>query len=478
MSAAATPLYEHTPHVPGDARHVSRRDYKNVIEPLSVQPPPALLIVGAEQTVALQLQSYKDTALCPSRRARCTTLQFILQARSQTLARRLETHPKAGIPVILEGPELLRRLALSAHEPAENAHHFNTAFLHSVHMRGLMVSGVDKRAGPCAVQLLAKDCRFNTERGKIEKARKTAPWTAYLRNGLHTVVRTLGAGDPTKKKNTAVNNHYSCAVLGFPGIHEKYGPQQCPLYTANVDVTARALHHLDAGALGLANFIVYKDGAMFWRCPEKLHPTGVRVCRDSLAWFMCHVYKELHRPEAYVKKLDTAQPCRTRRHEIHRLSLSKDVAFVPRSHLQQFDTVAVKGEAKAQTIDEENVSLVPTTPVEFDAACAMYKHDVFDYWRGVVDFTRGLRVVFEPLDPQAWVKHLGTDEFVTLSVTLDVVYVPLLGWLDTVPVVVSVQGAGDEDTDEEEAKVDEEEEEDSEDDDDATVEVGAIQSAP
>jgi hypothetical protein len=437
-------MSKHPRHWPSDAQARVRNVYLPIVNALTKTAPPLVLADpdhdNKQEPLVLTLHDYDTTEIGAANRVRCITLNFTLKGNARQFVKRLAK----GKPLVVahEGHDLLALLTKAAHETPENSERFQQGFLLGVFLREARAAGIEPKAGPCGVQLLARDCVFNQGIGKIECAppQRQLPWTTYLGEHTHCAVRDLDA-----KSEDGTHQKVTCAVQLVPNSHREYGPGQHPVYVTHAGVTSRLMQHLDAGSMGLYNFIEYPDGSPHIRAPiEMINPDTrerIRQCPDSLVWFACQVLSEAYARKDLLRKLAEPSKGHTRRTELNRYLIASKhrSTFLPRSHLPRFDaTKSVRNPTK----DEENVDLIPVIPTDVNKAYKKYFDEVICRTRGIIDFTKGLRVMFKPLDPQAWITHLKKDEHVQLSVTLDIVYVYLPHWLDTdvgtkQPVVVS-----------------------------------------
>lgn len=484
-------MSKHPRYWRSDAQSRIDNIYNPWTKSLSKTAPPLSLPDSADidhDPLLISLHSYADTEMSAVNRTRCATINFTLKGSGKQFLRRLQKGK--ALMVVHEGHDMLALLAKAAHETPEHMERFQQGFLLGVFLREARVAGVEQKAGPCTVQLLARDCVFNEGIGKIECAppQRQLPWTNYLAEHTHCSVRDLDA-----KEEHESTQKITCAVQMMPNAHREFAPGQHPVYATHAGVNNRLIQHLDAGSMGLYNFIEYPDGSPHIRAPlEMVNPkTDERKhqCPDSLVWFACQVLADAYPRKDLVRKLSQPSKGHTRRTELDRymLSLREGTVFLPRSHLPRFD--ATKN-VKLPTKDEENVDLLPVIPTDVNKAYKLYYKEVVCRTRGIVDFTKGLRVVFRPLDTQAWLTNLKKDEHVSLSVTFDIVYVYLPHWLDTdaaTKVATKAQDKADEEEDnkeEEEAStaVNEDDDDDalvmiSDDDDDDTIDA-AIASTP
>lgn len=376
--------------------------------------------------VSYDLQPYARNELQPATRMRCVTLNFVLRGSNEELLKVLDK--RRPLVVEFRGAALMQAMAVSAHEPESHAGRFALGFLVAINLRDSHISGVAPGVGDVGLQVLAKEAVFNEARGKIEASDRPRQWTAHLPQTQHSVMRDLGdkGGVPTPA---------AYAVKISPAVQQHFGPGQHQIYRSHAAINSRVMQHLDAGAFGLDNYIITRDrtGGLFVRCPVPVdHTPPLYVCPDSLSWYVCHATGPRYQAKDFLRKLDHPLKVHTRRHEIDRYeqALAAGAEFVPRSHLPALNA---REDARSQeTLDEENVDILPVTGADVTLAYNLFRHEVLRLNRGIVDFTQGVRVEFTPLNPRLWIDHLRKNNTVAvISVTLDLVYVPLLSWLDT-----------------------------------------------
>jgi hypothetical protein len=453
-------------HWPSDARHHTQRSYHG--ERRLVTQRPALAEDGScylspdgKTVLELRLQTHPDTDVCPSNRLRTVSLSFTYTNSAKELTKRYEKSSDHLMTVGLNGDELLRCLAQAAHEPEAHRERFRLGFLVAAHLRETQFDGVASTAGACGAQLYVQTAEYRAARGQLvpvsdHDARR---WIGCFKDHVFAVIRRAD-----HKDGVHVPVVRPCPITIAPNSLEKYGPGQHVLYEAHHTTDAQLMRHLDCASLGLDNFLVhrYPNAVACVRAPvfvppeaaeaESPLPPGVEQrqileCPDSLSWFVAQSLIALNRgsPAVLVEKAEKgARPENltvARRDEISRWLQAQHEhrVFVPRSRLPLFEARQARRENLLLAMagagaDEEIVGTIPVTPaVELKAAYARFKTDVMDRVRGVLDFTKGLQVSFWPVHPKAWLHALQTTthELVQMTIKIDLVYCPLLDWLDT-----------------------------------------------
>lgn len=438
-----------------DAAHPVQRHYASWREVLTKAPREAgkLDVEGSAYLMRLEAPDEAQEAAM-ARRLRTVTLDFAVNVSGDFLLKRLRGHKPGESPPLLSasigGADLVKHLTSLAHELPEHEARFKTAFLVAIHLREAGVSGVPRTAGACSAQVLFKDCAFRRDRCKISPLTPdqthATHWTAYLRS------QALGVQRYERKECV-----HAYALRISPTGTERYPPGHVLLYHATSGLDTRLLHHIDAGSLGLSNFLVHHDGGTFVRCPKENPADHSLVCPDSLSWFVTRAWGQLYTEAAFFKKIRAPKTVLTRRDELdrYRQALARGETFVPRSHLREFQTEMRDEHETGISKDNAVVSLVPVTPEEIKTATDLFYKQVVRANRGFVDFSQGVRAVFEPFDCEAWAKHIKPADDISITLSVDLLYVPLLGWLDT-PVASAIPPQGF--TDEEESKMEEEEE--------------------
>lgn len=438
-----------------DAAHPVQRHYASWREVLTKAPREAGKLDVEGSAHAMRLEAPDEAQeVAMARRLRTVTLDFVVNVSGDFVLKRLKGHkPGESAPLLsaaIDGASLVKHLTSLAHELPEHETRFRTAFLVAIHLRESSVSGVAKTAGACSAQVLFKDCAFRRDRCKIasltpDQASETR-WTAYLRS------QALGVQRYERKECV-----HSYALRMAPGCTERYPPGHVLLYHATTGLDTRLLQHIDAGSLGLCNFLVHHDGGTFVRCPKENPADNSLVCPDSLSWFIARAWGQMYTEVAFFKKIRAPKTVLTRRDELdrYRQALARGQTFVPRSHLREFQTEMRDEHETGISKDNAVVSLVPVTPEEIKTATDLFHKQVVRANRGFVDFSQGVTAVFEPFDCDAWAKHVKSGDEISVTLSVDLLYVPLLSWLDTaVASAIPSQGFGEE----EESKMEEEEE--------------------
>lgn len=425
-----------------DAAHHAYRNYDAWGKVLTKEPKHAaeLRVEGKQYTMKLVTHD-QHPEVAPVKRTRSATLEFSITVSGDQLHSRLSASGPL-LTVAIKGPELMTQLASLAHEPPADAERFATAFLVAVHLREVSMVGVSRAAGACWAQLLLKDCVYDEARMKIVPSSPERPisWSAYLRPNTLCVHRQ-------GQKQASKTHTYALKLT--PNVTERTPAGHVLLYNAHLGLDTRLLLHMDAGTLGLMNLLVYRNGGQFVHSPQLL-PTGVDItCLDSLAWFTAQAWAQMYHHKDFASKLQKSDNVFTRRNELdrYREALLRKEQFVPRCYLHEFDAQAPIGHRVQIDKDHEVATVSPVTPAELKVASELFFQQVVKSNRGIIDFTKGAQMMFEPFDRDAWRQHIPNkkDELVSLTVTVDLLYVPLMSWLDT-----RVASAVDKEFDEEE----------------------------
>lgn len=444
-------MFPAPPYWRSDAAHPVQRHYASWREALCKAPREAGKLDVAGSVHRMKLATHDDNhEAAMARRMRTVTVDFVANANGDWLLKRLSTHkPGESQPLLsagIDGPSLVKHLTNLAHESPDHLPRFETAFLVAIHLREASLNGVSRAAGACSAQLLFRDCTFQKVRCKIAKIpvddAPSTRWTAYLRT------QSLGVQRYERKECV-----HSYALRISPTVTERYPPGHVLLYSATTGLDTRLLQHIDAGSLGLYNFLVQHDGGTFVRSPQE-HPSDqTLVCPDSLSWFVTRAWGQLYSEKDFFSKIRKVKTVLTRRDEMDRYhqALSRGEPFVPRSHLREFHSEMRDPHEEGINKDNAVVSLVPVTPEELSIATELFHKQVVRSNRGLVDFTQGVNAVFEPLDCAAWSKNLKPTDDISITMSVDLLYVPLLGWLDR-PVASAIPQM------DEEKELDEEEE--------------------
>ena len=417
-------------HWASDAQHHTVRNYGAWQQLLHKAPkaPAQLDVDGQPRDMLLVTHTEEHPEASMARRMRSATLDFEVKVSGKTLLKRLKNHiPGKHVPPLtagIDGASLVSHLAHLAHEPEGHETRFDTAFVMAIHLREVGFSGVSRAAGPCSGQLLFKDCVFDKTRGKIVPSSADRPtgWKAYLRPSGVRIDRSEG------KTRTEVY-----ALRLSPGMNERAGPGQILLYSARTGLDTRLLLHMDAGSVGLHNQVVYHNAAPHVRAPL-VGDRDELTCPDSLSWFTAQAWARMYKGEDFNKKLGKQLTVFSRRDELDRFRQATTLGepFVPRSQLHEFDAYLARSSDVAR-VDKDHVdsTVVPVTPFELTRAYDLFHRQTLRANRGVVDFTKGIRAVFEPFDCDAWRKHVHPADEISITLVVDLVYVPLLNWLDT-----------------------------------------------
>lgn len=467
-------MYQSTVFFPSDARKHTQWYHNGWLQDtLRHQSDEKVVIPLADGAHRLRLASYQEhhsgdnkklSELSAAKRARSVTLEFTTTISGKAVLSQLKKRgvkgraPAPMIKAAFDGPSLQSQLANLMHQHAHAAR-FQTAFLVSMHQREVGLTGVSPAVGACSAQVLFKDCVFDKNRCKIMPSfdKKPARWKTYLRPHVLRAQRQSGKSEVL-----------SYAVKISPNVCERTPPGQVPLYSATAGLDIRLLQHMDAGSLGLDNFVVNNvQGASCIRIPELDESSSELVCDDSLQWFTMQALAQMYQPKDLQSKLEMPQAVNTRRNELDRFSQAtiSNQPFVPRSHMPMVAPTEV-GPQVAMDPEREDMHLMPVTKIELDRAYELFYKQVVCANRGIVDFSKGVRAVFEPFDPQAWQQHVQPTDQITVTLAVDLLYVPLMNWLDVKTASAVDSGAGDEDEEDKEDEDNAVAEEESDDDDD------------
>jgi len=422
------------PHWPSDARAENRRNPRHV-QDVTAAARPVFFQDAEGKRWELQLETYPNSDLCPSNRLRRITPSFSCNLPASALVKTLEKRGDVLCTVPFTGDTWLRSLARAAHEES-NAAHFELAFLVSAQLQEVHVAGLPEAAGPLGAQLYAQTPEYDERRGKVSKGKQgKGVWTACFADQVYCAHRG------------AKQSFSSCPIYLPPNVSEK---PNTPLYAVHAGTNARLLRHLDCLAFGFDNFLVYReDKVPCIRAPIVDPEKHLILCQDSLVWFMLQLLQSKLKPDAFMKKISDCEELVMRRDEIDRYVTGRD--FVPRAYLPHFEARRPREDQQQLTLDEEQWPVIAVVPDDIREVYSRAQHEALDRGRGVLDFSKGVRLQFRPLQPEACLAALRTSEQpVQLRVKLELVYVPLLGWLDDEGKMTATQKkADDEDVDEE-----------------------------
>jgi hypothetical protein len=291
-------------------------------------------------------------------------------------------------------------------------HAYRFAFVSAIQYRGAHITGLPHETGPCGVQLLLQECAYHVQTGRLIPADKVISrdpptWKPYLEENKAAVYAT--------SKSTEV---LPFAVKVSPSSHTCHSSATpVGVYHMPAATSALTLQYLDAAAVGLDTFVVRtEDAGCFVRAPDGL------VCHDALSFL-------LHNMPGFVNPQQKPHLRTVAKHAFRRWQDAHDngVPFDP--------TLSAVKESKDGTIldpREERVALLPVTNRQLETAYHKLQTDVLQRTRGVWDCSAGLCVAFTPFSAERWLEELNKQdehESVELSVSLEVVYMPLATWL-------------------------------------------------